>query len=111
MIAKLLRRFKVLGWLKADFTRPHRLTKQPIHADPNFLQTVIRDRVLAIQQFLAHAWTRFSRKEKVSCLYVGLILTCFDCRIILTPSSFAIRLWDHKCGVLCSSRRIRQTIL
>ncbi len=67
VIAKLLRRLKELGWLKTDVSLPHRLTIDPTHAGPDFLQTVIQDRAPAIQEYLALAWTRFSRDEKVSC--------------------------------------------
>jgi hypothetical protein len=65
IIAKLLVILKDRKCLKADVTQPHRLTAHPKHIDPDFLQTVIRNRAGMIQDYLTHAWKRFSRTHKV----------------------------------------------
>jgi hypothetical protein len=67
VIDKLLDLLKARNCLKVDVTQPHRLTVNPTHAGPDFLQTVIQDRASAIQEYLALSWKRFSREDKVFC--------------------------------------------
>ena len=67
IITKLLVILKDRNCLKADFTQPHRLTANPKHVGPDFLQGVIRDRADMIRDYLEQAWERFARTDKVSC--------------------------------------------